>query len=177
MDLEVDAQASLADVDGILRELWLECCGHLSEFRIGRRLYGSDESGSGSSFLDNASMAQVPAAVLQSNEKIIYQYDFGTTTRLEIRPIASRFSKASTAVRILVRNNPPPISCCSCTELATQVCANCWEESWFCDLHAASHDCGDEMFLPVVNSPRVGLCAYTGGSHTLEDHCITFTGQ
>lgn len=26
-----------------------------------------------------------------------------------------------------------------------------------------THDCGEEMLLPVINSPRVGTCAYSGG--------------
>jgi len=27
---------------------------------------------------------------------------------------------------------------------------------------ARSHECDHEMFLPVVNSPRAGVCAYSG---------------
>lgn len=26
-----------------------------------------------------------------------------------------------------------------------------------------THECGEDMLLPVVNSPRVGMCDYTGG--------------
>jgi hypothetical protein len=32
---------------------------------------------------------------------------------------------------------------------------------WLCDAHAEKHKHQD-MFLPVVNSPRVGQCGYTG---------------
>lgn len=31
-----------------------------------------------------------------------------------------------------------------------------------CDTCAESYECGEEMLLPVVNSPRVGMCAYDG---------------
>jgi len=33
MHLEVSASATLADLDSFLRDIWLECCGHLSAFR------------------------------------------------------------------------------------------------------------------------------------------------
>ena len=32
-----------------------------------------------------------------------------------------------------------------------------------CDAHAAAHEHADEeVYLPVVNSPRMGVCGYTG---------------
>jgi len=33
---------------------------------------------------------------------------------------------------------------------------------WLCDECAPKHKCGEDMLLPVVNSPRVGKCGYTG---------------
>src|SRR5437764_1423179 len=41
MHLEIPAYATLADVDGFLRATWLECCGHLSAFQIGKASYSS----------------------------------------------------------------------------------------------------------------------------------------
>jgi hypothetical protein len=45
----------------------------------------------------------------------------------------------------------------------------CWytcmlypDEGWLCDECAVGHECGEEMLLPVVNSPRVGVCGYVG---------------
>ena len=35
-------------------------------------------------------------------------------------------------------------------------------EGWVCDECAPKHKCGEDMLLPVVNSPRVGMCGYTG---------------
>jgi hypothetical protein len=29
---------------------------------------------------------------------------------------------------------------------------------------AAKHECGEEMLLPVLNSPRAGVCGYCGPS-------------
>ena len=43
--LHVDAgvNATLGDLDGLLRAIWLECCGHMSQFTIGKVLYDSGE--------------------------------------------------------------------------------------------------------------------------------------
>src|SRR5437899_5789704 len=43
MHLELSAQDDLADLDDFLRAIWLECCGHLSEFTIGGTSYRSEE--------------------------------------------------------------------------------------------------------------------------------------
>jgi hypothetical protein len=67
-------------------------------------------------------------------------------------------------VEVLARNDPPPIACLHCGQPATQVCSQCfWEASGtFCERCAKKHKCGEEMLLPVVNSPRVGMCGYVG---------------
>lgn len=40
--LEVDANATLEDLDDFLRDIWLECCGHLSAFTVEGERYSSD---------------------------------------------------------------------------------------------------------------------------------------
>src|SRR5207247_4292467 len=42
MHLEMPASDALADLDDFLRVIWLECCGHLSEFTIGGTSYSSE---------------------------------------------------------------------------------------------------------------------------------------
>jgi hypothetical protein len=51
-----------------------------------------------------------------------------------------------------------------CGQEATQVCTQCIyeDEGWLCDACVSEHKCGDEMCLPVVNTPRVGMGGYTG---------------
>src|SRR6266487_859816 len=39
MHLEMPADATLLDLDDFLRATWLECCGHLSEFKVGKNSY------------------------------------------------------------------------------------------------------------------------------------------
>jgi hypothetical protein len=42
LHLEVTAETTLATLDRFLRDTWLECCGHLSVFRIGGLNYYVD---------------------------------------------------------------------------------------------------------------------------------------
>ena len=96
LHLEAPAKGAFMMLDGFLRDIWLECCGH-----------------------------------------------------------------------ILARNHPPPIGCSKCNQRATDVCVECMDGlgGWLCASHAEKHKHQD-MFLSVVNSPRVGQCGYTG---SLED--------
>jgi len=66
-------------------------------------------------------------------------------------------------VRILTRNELPDMRC-NCGEKAEWVCSICLYDgnAWFCDKCAREHECGEDMLLPVVNSPRCGVCAYEG---------------
>lgn len=66
---------------------------------------------------------------------------------------------------MLARNHDPQLPCEKCGKgVATQICSDCqWSgEGWLCDKCAGRHKCGEEMLLPVVNSPRAGVCGYTG---------------
>ncbi len=68
-------------------------------------------------------------------------------------------------VRVLAQNLPPVIACRECGKPATQVIAGFFDasEGALCDACASKLDEDDqEMLLPVVNSPRTGVCAYIG---------------
>src|SRR5436190_20896411 len=39
--LSVPFKTNLEDLDHFLREIWLECCGHLSQFTIDHKMYSS----------------------------------------------------------------------------------------------------------------------------------------
>jgi len=72
--------------------------------------------------------------------------------------------ESSKPIQILARNTPPIIPCDVCGELATSLYTQCIYEDkgCLCDTCAKNHTCGEEMLLPVVNSPRVGVCGDTG---------------
>ena len=166
LHLEAPAAATLTTLDQFLRRIWLECCGHMSAFQIGDARYSV--SPNRDSFFGGPreqNMKHKLSEVLSPGLTFGHEYDFGTTTELKLK-VVSECQRASGAAKIevLARNDPPPIVCESCKQPATQVCSGCiWNApAWFCEKCSKDHECGEEMFLPVVNSPRVGMCGYTG---------------
>ena len=96
--------------------------------------------------------------ILSPGQTCSYEYDYGTTTELKLRVISEREVEAKgKAIQVLARNTPPLILCNVCGKPATEVCAQCIydDKGWLCDDCAEEHECGEEMLLPVVNSPRV----------------------
>jgi len=161
MHLEVPAKASLEVLDEFLRRIWLECCGHMSAFEIGGKRYSVAPMAEFSERSMNVNLTKV----LEPGMKFKHEYDFGTTTHLTLKVVSEEQTEGKgKAIQVLARNEPPSIPCVSCGQIATQICTECaWSgEGWLCDKCAAEHECDEDMFLPVVNSPRVGMCGYTG---------------
>jgi hypothetical protein len=157
MHVAVPVTAPLSTLDDFLRHTWLECCGHLSAFEIGGKRYASDEE---------MSMRTRFSQVLEVRMKFLYEYDYGSTTDLVLKVVAlGERGLPQGAVQLLARNEAPQVSCQLCSNHpATRICTECaWNgEGWLCEACVVAHKCGDEMCLPVVNSPRVGVCGYTG---------------
>jgi Plasmid pRiA4b ORF-3-like protein len=165
MHLDVTASTTLATLDCFLRDTWLECCGHLSAFEIGGVRYAVDAGMDDGWGIDEKSMRVRLDKVFSPGQSCSYEYDYGTTTELKLKVIAEREVEAKgKAIEVLVRNTPPVILCEECGKPATNVCSQCIFDGkgWLCDDCAEEHECGEEMLLPVVNSPRVGMCAYSG---------------
>lgn len=161
LHLEVPADARLEVLDSFLRQIWLECCGHMSAFTIEGKTYSVAPMAD----FDDENMKIRLDEVLIPGMKFFHEYDFGTTTHLTLKLISQEQKQIKgKSVRVLARNEPPAIPCVSCGKMATQLCSEChWSgEGWLCDECAAEHKCDEDMFLPVVNSPRVGMCGYTG---------------
>jgi len=157
---EIDGSSTLRDIDEFLRSLWLECCGHLSAFTINNIRYCDSES----DFMDDEKEMDVAVTeVLKPGMRFIHEYDFGTTTLLEMRVIAERNGERGD-INILARNNMPNFVCDKCKKEAKEVCPQCvWEgKGLLCNACAKTHECGEDMLLPLVNSPRTGMCGYTG---------------
>lgn len=98
--------------------------------------------------------------------RLAYEYDFGSTTELTLRFISVRTGNIGRlATRLLAPNEPLVWKCGACDAPATLVCSFCMGQHhpFVCARHAPEHTCAeDEAFLPVVNSPRMGVCGYTG---------------
>lgn len=150
--IEINGSARLETLDAFLREIWLECCGHLSQFKIGGVCYSSHEN-----------MGKVIHRILPVDTKFSYEYDFGSTTELEGEVISARAGKLQKNVRLLARNNfPESIQCIICQAVPEIICTACFE--LYCEKCENNHtECnGEDYMLPVVNSPRMGVCGYTG---------------
>jgi hypothetical protein len=166
LHLEMRGNATLKDLDFYLREIWLECCGHLSAFEIGPVRYTQlfdDGVGLG----EEKSMNVRVHKIFQPDMEIPYEYDFGTTSELLIKVIDQRQGRPTTRnpIVLMARNAFAPPPCAICGQPAEAVCAECvWDDpqaAVFCQDHAGEHE-HDDMLMPIVNSPRTGLCGYTG---------------
>jgi hypothetical protein len=152
--------APLTKLDRFLRQTWLECCGHMSAFEIEGTRYAS------SPMERERSMRAPLQQLLEVGSKFFYEYDYGSTTELVLEVVALREQGTpKSSVQLLARNEAPHVICHRCGDQpATLICSQCaWgAEGWLCEACSVAHPCGDEMCLPVANSPRVGVCAYTG---------------
>jgi hypothetical protein len=122
---------------------------------------------------DEESMDIVLEDVLSKGRKFRHEYDFGTTTELNLRVISEGYAQASEdneVIRVLARNDPPSITCENCGDNEAElICPMCGVSMYgrpLCKKCARKHKCdryfSKDMLLPVVNSPRAGLCGYTG---------------
>ena len=161
LHLEARGDVRLTVLDAFLRDIWLDCCGHMSQFGIDGAVYVSGAADE----LRARTMDVTLENVCAPGTTCTYAYDFGTTTELTLRVVGARLGpRQRQAVQVLARNTPPVVACVACGTEATQVCRQCIydDEGWLCDACAPEHACGAALCLPVVNSPRVGRCGYTG---------------
>ncbi|MCC3377585.1 hypothetical protein [Cohnella sp. REN36] len=161
--LEASADSTLKQLDHFLRDIWLECCGHMSLFIIENQTFSSDPDQS----YGDKSMRVKLRDLLYKGMSFRHEYDMGSTTELKLKVVEERLgaNRAAPAIELLARNSAPVIYCDECgTAVAENVCSECQydKSGWLCEACSEAHECGEEMLLPVVNSPRVGVCGYTG---------------
>jgi hypothetical protein len=167
LHVECSPRTTLRALDALLRETWLECCGHLSSFDIGGQRYEDTMGGFDDWGLDPAKpLSTRIETALAPKARFSYEYDFGSTT-----PLVGRWhawiegAAAAPEPRIVARNCLPRVPCTRCGAAAEQICTFC-ADGPLCRAclseHAEDAPCGDEGLLPVVNSPRMGVCGYTG---------------
>lgn len=160
LHIEMKATSTLRELDSFLRNIWLECCGHLSMFTINDVDYQdtSENSESWDSMIESIDTPLMDA--MKIGDKFTYEYDFGSSTDVESKVVAVREGVLDEPIRILARNNPITFECSECGHQATVFCTEC--EFLLCEECGAEHECGDDTVLPIVNSPRMGECGYTG---------------
>ncbi|MEI6767285.1 MAG: hypothetical protein WCM76_16765 [Bacteroidota bacterium] len=158
LHLLVKQNCTLRELDRFLRDIWLDCCGHSSEF-IDRG--------------HSVAMKWEIGQCMIEGMRWIYQYDFGDTTTLKVSVIRRFCIAMKKNITILSRNEPLKILCDKCkTHPAMTICPIHYHEEdngRFCHLCSITHEreClnyNEDFMLPVVNSPRMGVCGYEGGN-------------
>lgn len=149
--LLLDGKTTLDSLDAFLRDIWVECCGHMSAFSIER--YGEEMD-----------MGKKVVKAFEFAGNLIYQYDFGSTTELNIQDLGLYRGTMDKKIQVIARNAEPLIPCDACgAKPAVRICSECMDDGgWLCEDCAKTHECGEDAFIPVVNSPRTGVCAYEG---------------
>ena len=143
--VEMLATAPLEILDNFLRIIWLECCGHLSEFKINNAACEMNKS---------------VKKLFNKGSDFSYKYDFGSTTHLKGKVIDYYQGSLEKDIRLLARNNMPTLKCRTCSAIPTAVCSVCSE--LYCKKCVKRHNCDEEVISSVVNSPRMGVCGYDG---------------
>lgn len=151
--VDVPASSALSTLDSFLRKIWLECCGHMSAFR---------------SQYEDVGMANKIGS-FNMGDVLLHEYDFGSTTETLITVIGTVYRKQQRGVRLLARNVPITFSCCKCGSPAELIDTEDYdsENPFYCLKCAEKNDELYELALPVTNSPRMGVCGYTGETDTL----------
>jgi hypothetical protein len=158
LDLEMRGSKSLLHLDDYLRSIWLECCGHMSEFLLG-----------GGRFAQEIGKQRKLVEVFGRGDALTHIYDMGTSSETIVKLVGAREGKPLSAkpIGLMVRNQMPEEVCIVCAQPATHLCMECQYEDqvWgtLCAAHAEEHpheDYGEPMLL--VNSPRLGMCGYDG---------------
>ena len=190
LDLEVRADLPLEDLDEFLRAIWVECCGHLSHFIVrwrAQRIFferymddpwspppepapeedpwdvpeapGPTNWGWGPRWEEHPMAGRTVGEIADHVDAFEYEYDYGTTTMLHLQ-VMHRYQGPTPekGIQVLSRNLKPFVRCAKCDREAAY-----WDVfndyMPLCEEHAEE---AEEGLLPIVNSPRTGLCGYDG---------------
>jgi hypothetical protein len=157
LHLEMEGKAKLGCLDEYLRDIWLECCSHMSEFFVGK-IWGEE-----------VSMDTPAGRIFSLVKELFHVYDFGTSSETVIKVVDKRQGKPLTnkPITLMARNTLPEVTCMKCDQPAQWMCQECQiehdESGFLCNKHVKKHphdDYGEP--LAIVNSPRLGMCGYDG---------------
>ncbi|WP_017851587.1 hypothetical protein [Leptospira interrogans] len=152
--VKAKVDTSLKKIDSFIRDIWVECCDHSSVFSEERA--GDFE------------MGEKIGQVFREDFKVDYVYDFGSSTELSLSFIDEIEDEDEKNIKIIFRNKNIDLKCSHCENKAAVICPFCIHNrsGLLCELCIRDHECveeeGEDLLLPLVNSPRAGECGYTG---------------
>lgn len=155
LDVEVRGSATLKDIDTYLRAIWLDCCGHPSQFCIG------DWDG------PELAKARRIGTVFQGNAELTHVYDFESETRIRVIGHREGAPLSRRPMVLMARNVMPEQACFRCGQPAARFCIECKirkeGSGMICEQHAVDHPHTSlGAPFPIVNSPRMTICRYRG---------------
>jgi len=167
IDILISSAWTLADLDHLLRDCWLECCGHLSHFSIDSVIYERFQDPDWLTIGEELSpdMEVSLDSVLRAGASFSHVYDYGSSTELQLQVCEKLQFPLKKQMLLCSRNIAPTFRCFYCDEPASLICN--YSEDYSCTNCATLHSCdvhesGENMLVPIVNSPRSGVCGYTG---------------
>lgn len=164
--MQIPDYCALTHLDDVLRKEWLECCGHLSSFKIKGIIYDCFHDDGEDIFGKMPESMDVKLKdVLKPGVIFTHDYDFGSTTTLRLKVVAHYKEPFSNQISIIAQNEQPEFPCELCGKVSESICAFCHET--VCSKCIKKHACEsgeypDAYMLPLVNSPRTGICGYVG---------------
>ncbi len=179
--IETSENTLLKELDQFIRDIWVECCGHLSAFTIRGEQYESTPAEDSFWGRPSRNMNYRLKDVVDAGDSFLYEYDFGSTTELILSVHSCREGeKKNNEIVILSRNNPPELMCskCECRKAKWISPVGYYgEEPFWCEecLKENNREEGEyedeyedefepDCLLPVCNSPRMGVCGYEGSN-------------
>ena len=140
----------------LIRDVWVECCEHLSSFRIGgairlgRRAFTNDMN--------------VPLShLIAPGSTFTYDYDFGSTTSLDLKVIGETSVAPRDGPLCLIARNDPPIIPCDLCGGEAELALNDFDEDfphYYCRECLSSTEYDPDCVDLIANSPRNGVCGY-----------------
>ncbi len=152
--IKAKADTSLKKIDSFIKDIWVDCCGHLSSFAQGRA--------------DDIEMGKKIGQVFKEGFTVDYVYDFGSSTELSLSLIDEIEGEDEKDIKIIFRNKDIDFKCSNCGNKAVMICPLCIHNGSgnLCKSCIQDHECveeeGEDLLLPLVNSPRAGQCGYVG---------------
>jgi len=127
--VSVDENVTLKELDQFLRDIWVECCGHLSVFTIDGVDYDIDAKAANefNFFFGKRSrgMNVKLKNVLREGLTFSYEYDFGDTTYITIKVLNKYEDYQHKDIEVMARNNPIEYECFECKNKAYYYCYDC----------------------------------------------------
>ncbi|WP_298840263.1 SEC-C metal-binding domain-containing protein [Clostridium sp.] len=162
--IAINIDVTLKNLDSFLRDIWLECCGHLSSFIIGDVNYESCVDEEFEAFSQTETMDLKLSQVISVGDKFKYDYDFGSTTSLKLEVIDEYVvGENYSQIEILTRNDEIQNFCSNCNQKAKYF--DYEKEKYFCE-ECIDEDANMVGEFEYTNSPRDGVCGYAGERDT-----------